>query len=164
MSAAEGTWRRDYHWVYLDEATAKRHPLYGVRGWARLLLVVLICAPLFPLLSTCAFAGIAPPLALFFGVAFLVSAAANWWLALLLNDRDSRFQKHYAIITGVLTLLSFLGSSNASALALTVVYAVLQLGGIGYVLESRRINVTTRRRVRPKDAFLKHEGASPTQA
>jgi hypothetical protein len=151
--------KRDGDWVYLDEAGAKRHPLYGIKGWAALLASLLVAGALLGLLV---FVGAV--VAVVFGaiegviVAALMAGASAYQLfvaARLWKMRDS-FQRHYLIlfmVSLVLTIVSFVVDPEG---AMSSIASMVVMGlWLAYVFQSARINVTTRKRVSAGDALVR---------
>jgi len=151
--------KRDGDWVYLDEEGAKRHPLYGVEGWAMVLGILLALGALLGLFTVVggliatafgAFEGIA--------VAVLMGAASGYQLFIasrLWKKRDS-FPRHYFILFAIslaLTIVSFFVDPDG---AMSSIASIVIMGlWLAYVFQSVRINVTTRKRVSVGDALVR---------
>ncbi len=144
--------RREGSWAYLDEPSARSHPLYGVEGWAALLGVSL--------------AFIGPAIAILqllqnraTGLEFAIEAALTalvigyaLFVAYLLWAQSAGFRLHYTILAGIglafgLIALVIEPVSALREMAVAVVW-------LAYVYLSRRINVTTLKRVRLGDPYL----------
>jgi hypothetical protein len=150
--------RRDGSWAYLDEASAKSHPLYGVEGWAALLGISL--------------GFIGPAIAIFqilqsraTGQEFAIEVALtavligySLFVAYLLWTEAPKFRMHYTILAGIGLILNLL------ALVVEPTSAIRDMATaaiwLAYVYLSRRINVTTLKRVRVGDPYLTAEANS----
>lgn len=158
--------RREGIWVYIDEASARRHPLYGIKGWARFLWVVFVV--LGPILGFGEFmkgileahknAVTVTPIEVWTTVIqIIIFVLYGWFLAYLLSYHKASFVFHYVIYSIVIFVLS--GSVLIlSEVTSEVTAAIKDIIGASiwlvYVLMSKRINVTTAKRVRADDPIL----------
>ncbi len=162
-------------WVYLPEDFAQQHPLYGVYGWALLLLALLFVGPL-PL--------VAQDLRLLFGTGprpevgmmMLVLATdllflGTCWLAgRRLSAERPEFQRYFAVaaLAGLCAAMLFFyvmleglpRDYEERAVIGFFWRAVPIVLWSFYVLLSKRINVTTRKRVTSRDPFLRSQWLS----
>jgi len=155
-------------WVYLPEDVARQHPLYGVFGWALILLAFLFAAPLVLVVQDVRLilSGHRIPTQFWFvlGVDVLLLGAA-WAAALKLGREQVSFLPHFF-------LAALIGLVSAALFFMVLTTGVppeyqdrgsfgLVLRGlpillwIAYVLFSRRISVTVRKRVHVEDPFLR---------
>jgi hypothetical protein len=148
--------RREGPWVYLDEASAERHPLYGVHGWAALLLLGLTAGPvlntIFDLTRT-PYSRQIDPITIAIDI-FLIGYC--WFIAWLLVKHSAAFRTHYFILAGLGFAVSLLilatGDSGAAPIALrNIIGTTIWLL---YVFLSKRINATTLKRVKTTDPFV----------
>ncbi len=151
--------KREGDWIYLDEEGAKRHPLYGVEGWAPALGVVLVLGALLGLFTIVG-ALIGTAFGAFEGLfaAVLVAAASGYQLfvaARLWKMRDG-FQRHCLILFAIslaltVALLVVDPKESMSSIPSMVITALW----LAYVFQSVRVNVTTRKRVSAGDALVR---------
>jgi hypothetical protein len=148
-------------WIRLSPVEAARHPLYGVRGWLVLIAILIalgLARALVELLdfwATIDHGGLAAWI-----MAVLRSAMALWAALLfgLLLSHSRAFPTGFAAYGMVnviyLTLfgLAFAHVTHNRVFAGVAVGIAVNLLAIAYVLRSRRVNVTFRRRVRAKKA------------
>lgn len=158
---AEGEKRREAGgWVYLTDADAARHRLFGVGGWL-VLIALLICVGLlramFELIdfwATTDHGGLAAWI-----MAVLRSGMALWAALILglLIGRSGAFPSNFVAYSMVNVIylglfgLAFAHLTNNMVFAGVAAGVVVTLIAIAYVLRSRRVNVTFRRRVRAKE-------------
>ncbi|MFN4090705.1 MAG: hypothetical protein ACK4QW_16905 [Alphaproteobacteria bacterium] len=155
-------------WVYLPEDVARQHPLYGVFGWALILLAFLFAAPLALVVQDVRllWTGHRIPSAFWLVLAVDVALlAAAWSAAVRLGREQTSFLPHFF-------LAALLGLASAAVFFVVLTSGLpaeyqdrgsvgLVLRGlpvllwVGYVLFSRRIGVTVRKRVRASDPFLR---------
>ena len=126
-------------WVQLNVEQARMHPLYGVRGWFLFLLIsVGIGIGFSSFLTVIVFALVDVSDERWLLALVVIGVLANLllvWLAL----RPSRYFRICAVV--------LLGSAFLSGAFLPVFWAI-------YVIRSRRVRVTTERKVRRDDPFL----------
>ena len=151
--------KREGDWVYLDEESAKRHPLYGIRGWAALLASVLVAGALLGLFVT-----VGAVVGVVFGaiegaivaVSMAGASAYQLFVAARLWKMQASFQRHYLIlfvISLAVALVSFVMDPEEGMQS--IVEIVIMGLWLAYVLQSVRINVTTQKRVSAGDALVR---------
>lgn len=148
-------------WVDINKEAAKSHPLYGVKGWAALLVAYLIVKALFIYLVFVSKDPIVNSMVLI-SVAWLLTSS------FLLIAHKKSFQTFLGTYW-IITILGSLGTLLPDvSLELSTAYPWSTLGGrllyggvhllwLGYIWKSARINVTCRNRVRRNDQFVKEE-------
>ncbi len=174
-------------WVYLDVDTAKKSELYGVSGWAALLLVLILLPVAINIIS---FIGLVDSINALKEVTDdfykdypgyeLLSLALNvqtWFFAVLsvsliylLATHKEAFQKFYIIafiVSFIVDVILTIWMVNVLKLELDAV-SVLQglvtpifgFVWIFYVIKSKRINLTTRKRMKQKylDTYFPKDG------
>ncbi|MET4699820.1 hypothetical protein ABIE65_002857 [Constrictibacter sp. MBR-5] len=155
-------------WVYLPEDVARQHPLYGVFGWALILLAFLFAAPLALVVQDIRllWGGHRIPTQFWFVLGLdVVLLGAAWVAALKLGREQASFLPHF-----LLAALIGLGSAALFFMVMTagvppeyqdrgsfglVLRGLPVVLWIAYVLFSRRISVTIRKRVHAEDPFLR---------
>ena len=161
-------------WISLSRAQAARHPLYGVDGWLVALAVFLALGlamglvELFDFWATTDHGGLSAWI-----MAGLRSVMALWATVIfvLLVARSRAFPTafvaytlFYIIYLGLFGL-AFAHVTNGAVFTGVAAAVPLHLIAIAYVLRSRRVNVTFRRRVRAKKrAEAQPAGAEPSPA
>ncbi len=154
-------------WVYLAPDVVKdRHPLYGIGGWAILLMLGLVADPLVNLLVTINYARhLSSGWQFIFYIRAIVGFATLWAALRLANHKENFQYVCTAVVAGLLALDTVLalvaaeGLSKRGSEALLVewVRAAIPSGlWLVYIWRSKRVNVTCRSRVRPNDPFLQH--------
>jgi hypothetical protein len=150
--------REDGEWVYLPQELAEQHPLHGIGGWTGLLLAlmvlgtVLALVPMFQLGSYLSDGG---GLVVAIFLAVLAVQIVNVVAIVLLVNRSPAFPPTFValtviglVLTVVLFALGDVGIGN-------IVGMITQILWLCYVLMSKRVNVTFRRRVEREDEWLK---------
>src|SRR3546814_8350663 len=155
-------------WVYLPEDAARQHPLYGVFGWALILLAFLFVAPLALVVQDGRMlaAGHRIPAAFWSVLAVdLLLLVCAWGAAVKLGREQLAFLPYFLV-----TALVGLASAALFFVVLTaglpaeyqdrgsmglVVRALPVVLWVAYVFFSRRIAVTVRKRVHVDDPFLR---------
>jgi len=147
-------------WVYLSDADAARHRLFGVGGWL-VLIGILICIGLFRAVfelidfwATTDHGGLAAWI-----MAVLRSAMALWGALILglLIGRSGAFPSNFVAYSMVNVIylglfgLAFAHVTNNRVFVGVGAGVLVTLVAMAYVLRSRRVNVTFRRRLRPKE-------------
>lgn len=164
---------RSGDWVYLPGDAARHHPLYGVYAWAFFLLACLVLGPIISLYQDVRIlVGVAQRPDEFWLVlaAEIVFLAAAWKAAGRLRLESADFSRYFfiAAVLGLCVAALFFailiesGPRELDRLALSglVWRAVPILIWTLYVLRSRRIDVTTRKRVSSSDPFLRAQWRS----
>ena len=160
-------------WVSLSEAEAARHPLFGVQGWL-IPVAILIGLGLFRALvelvdfwATTDHGGLAAWI-----MAILRSAMAIWAALILglLLGRSRAFPTNF-IAYGMVNVvylalfgLAFAHVTHGAVFAGAGAGIAVNLLAIAYVMRSRRVNVTFRKRVRATTAPPAEEAAAPPAA
>jgi hypothetical protein len=149
--------REEADWVYLAQELAEQHPLHGIGGWTGLLLALMILGAaiglwaLFQLGGLLAYGGLIVVLFL----AVLAVQILNIVTIVLLINRSPAFPPTFialSVISIVLTLILLaLGDFSVG----NIIGMISQILWLCYVLMSRRVNVTFRRRVEREDEWLK---------
>lgn len=147
-------------WVYLSDADAARHRLFGVGGWL-VLIAILMCVGLFRAVfevidfwATTDHGGLAAWI-----MAVLRSGMALWAALILglLIGRARSFPSNFVAYSMVNVIylglfgLAFAHLTNNMVFAGVAAGVVVTLIAIAYVLRSRRVNVTFRHRLRAKE-------------
>jgi hypothetical protein len=160
-------------WVYVSDADAARHRLFGVHGWL-VLLALLICVTLFrAILEMIDFWATTDHGGLAAWIMAVLRSGMALWAALILGQligRSRAFPANF-VAYGALNII-YLGLFGLAFAHLTnnMVFAGVAGGvaatllAIAYVLRSRRVNVTYRRRVRAKEIERACKGAAPVAA
>jgi hypothetical protein len=169
-------------WVYVEESVAQTHVYYGVGGWATLIVLVLALSPLKMLVEFYAdninlddLAHISGFVAVhrFGEVTTWILAGFSFLTLFYLIKHKPYFQKMYLIL--VITSIIFLIINTIVAIAVfdnsginisinefftdqeIIKYIALQISSLLfllYVFKSKRINITTRKRLKKKDMHL----------
>lgn len=143
-------------WVVLEKKNASNHPLFGVKGWLAYAMYILALGPFVEMIflhkegELFDFSSI-----VLMGVTFIY----YWFPLFLLRKRHPKFQfvivlfqLFYLCWVSLIILLSFsIAPENLEflpELALPVFWRILFLG---YVLFSKRVNVTLKHRIRRED-------------
>ncbi len=155
-------------WVYLPEDVARQHPLYGVFGWAMILLACLCALPPAILFQDVRLLLTGTRIPSTFWAVFAVDVVllvAAWAAAARLAREQASFLGHFllaaalALLSGVLFLYTLTAGLPAEYEDRgTVGFVVRSLSAVlwtAYVLFSRRISVTVRKRVHVDDPFLR---------
>lgn len=166
-------------WVTVSQPAARRHPLYGIRGWSIVLLLRLFLGAALSTISVARLIFLLVKHDQPVGQLLTanISMAMLWALIFLglgvaLLKKNVWFINVYVSVVAVGILLTLAAplvdtlirgvpadrifAKVPSAIWLTRGgFAVLDIALCGYVLLSRRINVTTKNRVRPDDPILK---------
>jgi hypothetical protein len=146
-------------WMQLTASAAARHPLYGLRGW--LVLVAILSAlelfralvELFDFWATTDHGGLAA------WIMAVLRTVMALWAALILGlllGHSRAFPVNFVAYAMVNVLylglfaLAFAHVTNGTVFVGTAAAMAMNIIGIGYVLRSRRVNVTCRHRVRAK--------------
>jgi len=147
-------------WVYLSDADAARHRLFGVGGWL-VPIAILLCVGLFRAVfelidfwATTDHGGLAAWI-----MAVLRSAMALWTALILglLIGRSGAFPSNFVAygMVNVIYLglfgLAFAHLTNNMVFAGVAAGVFVTLVAMAYVLRSRRVNVTFRHRLRAKE-------------
>ena len=160
-------------WVYLPEDFARQHPFYGPYGWAWLLLLFLFVGPVVLGLQDFRIAlGVAPRPDLFWIVvaAELAFGVLCWIAGLKLGRERSDFPPFFYLTAavGIVCALLFFyvlleglpRDYEDRALFGFLWRAVPIIVWTVYVRRSKRINVTTLKRVTSRDPFLRSQWLS----
>src|SRR5690606_20985075 len=155
-------------WVYLPEDVARQHPLYGVFGWAMILLACLCALPPAILFQDVRLLLTGTRIPSAFWAVFatdVVLLLAAWAAAARLAREQTSFMGHFllAAAVGLLSGVLFLYTLTAGLPAEyedrgTLGFVARSLPAVlwtAYVLFSRRISVTVRKRVHVDDPFLR---------
>jgi hypothetical protein len=150
--------REDGGWAYLPPELAAQHPLYGIGGWTGLLLAMLIVGALLGLWALIQFVPLLRYGDLFIAlfVAVLAIEIVSLVTIILLIRKSRAFPIWYFSLAGssiAMTLLLF--ALGGGARAADIGNLIGSIIWISYVLMSRRVNVTFRKRVEPEDEWLK---------
>lgn len=164
---------RSGDWVYLPGDAAQHHPLYGVYAWAFFLLACLVLGPIIFVYQDVRILVSVPQrpdefwLVLAAEIVFLATA---WKAAGRLRVESADFSRYFFIAAAIglcvaalfFAILVESGPRELDRLALSglVWRAVPILIWTLYVLRSRRIDVTTRKRVPSSDPFLRAQWRS----
>jgi len=164
---------RSGDWVYLPGDAARHHPLYGVYAWAFFLLACLVLGPIILLYQDVRIlvsVSQRPDEFWLVLAADIVFLAAAWKAAGRLRLESADFSRYFYIAAGIGLCVAALffavlvesGPRELDRLALSglVWRAVPILLWTLYVLRSRRIEVTTRKRVPSSDPFLRAQWRS----
>lgn len=168
---------RSGNWVYLPEDAARHHPLYGVYAWALLLLAFLVLGPIILVYQDVRILvseSQRPDEFWIVLIAEVIFLAAAWKAAGRLGRESPDFRSYFyvaALIGLCVSALYFAtlvesGPRELDQLALSglVWRAVPILVWTLYVLRSRRINVTIRKRVPADDPFLRAQWLSDNRS
>ena len=158
--------RENRGWVYISEAAARLHPLYGLDGWLWLIAAKLLLGPpLILLFHDVVLANEFAPYKTDFAHILLVTGPHvlySWFVFFLMIWRRERFRTHFTL----LSLLEIGGSAVGVALIglhdLAFRHFVLTPIFLAYIYLSKRINVTFLLRVRSTDPFLAVMRPSPS--
>ena len=161
-------------WVYWDTERAKKHKYYGIKGWA-LLLAIGIGFSIIGSVFIEVFNAVLEiddalvekypdykQVLIFSNIQYWVSVALSLIVLYLLISHIESFQKFYVIvyifslITNVLLLgwtIDVLDIKKGDAIYIILQTAIYLIAGfiwLIYVLKSKRINLTTRKRIKKK--------------
>ena len=154
MSEPDPDIREEGEWTYVPVHIAEQHPLYGVGGWMALLMVLLAIGAAFGVFTFFRLAGhFSESGTIAFLVILLGITTAAQIACLVLGARKSAAFPPLFITLAVLSIAAaVLGMMlDRASLGDLLAIAVNALW-IGYVVVSRRVNVTYRRRVANSDA------------
>ena len=147
-------------WMHLAPEIAKRHPLYGVGGWAGVLLAYLgisfIGGAYFTWVEfDLALRRDAHPIVIgFLTVSLIIVLWFGVAVVQLLSERSS-FRVSFTVLMGVAAFFQIvLFTLTLTARPVQVVGILIALTLVIYVWTSRRIEVTCRKRVSTGDPFL----------
>lgn len=150
-------------WIYLAPEIAKRHPLYGNEGWAGLMLVLMVLGLL---------AGVGWFL-FFFAIAgarlawpYLIAAAILAWHGFvtyqMVKERPGFPRNFLALAAAPIVLFGIRAFSDRAPSIASLAYVAIMFAWIFYVIHSKRINVTFRKRVARGDPFLRRLEPPPS--
>ena len=144
------------NWVEISEDQAKKHPLYGVGGWAGFLIFALIFSGIMSL-GVGYDSGI--PTYRSLGV---ISLVANLFCIILLWIHHKAFQPVITVIFIAFPIIGIIISVNLGAdfshvLGSSLGSAILAVAWLSYIWNSVRINVTCRHLVKQTDVTLEKE-------
>lgn len=155
LAAPDPEIRHDGDWVYVPDHIAERHPLYGVGGWLILLMVLLAIGALLGVIGFFRIVGVAGASGLVTVLVVLlgVVTAAQVVCIVLAAMKSAAFPPVFLVIALLSILFGVLGLAVGDrprlgeflGIAVNTIWAV-------YVVVSRRVNVTYRKRVRADDA------------
>ena len=148
--------RTDGEWVYLPQELAEQHPLHGIGGWTGLLLALMLLGAAlgrWSLFQLGALLGQGGLVVGFFVFALAVQALNAATIVLLIIQSRAFPATFIALSVIAVVLIVVLMAFGDSGIG-NVVGIVTQILWLLYVLMSRRVNVTFRRRVEREDEWL----------
>ena len=148
-------------WVELTKKNAKQHPLYGIRGWLMVLLVLhILWIFVAPVLRAGLLGHTAAPSAQW-GGNFIVIGLILWKSRWLQSTYMLVYPGLTIFVAGVMVILSGeyealpYGMDGAFVVGDVLIQLLVRdIPFTAYVLFSKRVNVTTKWRVRVSDPFL----------
>ncbi|MEQ1907001.1 MAG: hypothetical protein ABL888_22645, partial [Pirellulaceae bacterium] len=177
----------DGQWVYLSNDDARKHPLYGVKGWALVLVIVLVLEPLglartiaeiwlelnTSALKTAIINRFGRDILLVFGISVALCSIS----VLFIFQKRHFFQNWFYITQLIIIFLSIYIQGNllskisqltrseyyfsVPSFIISIVPFILWFS---YVYYSKRINVTMKRRIRTSDIRVPDNGTHVVNA